>query len=98
MGGRPLGRRGLLRRRPPDHLGLLVAGGRVRDAFFAYGRAPGRDVVTLEFEHHQYEVPVTRSESGASSKWRPTLATADSPSSFPDPPRRAVRPPRPWTS
>lgn len=44
---------------PLDHLGRLVAGERVGDAFFAYGSAPGCDVVTIQFEHHRYEVPVT---------------------------------------
>ncbi|HEX3387744.1 MAG TPA: hypothetical protein VHT94_01775 [Streptosporangiaceae bacterium] len=40
-----------------DWLGPLVAGGRVDDAFFAYGRVPGRESVTIEFEHRRYEVP-----------------------------------------
>jgi hypothetical protein len=42
-----------------DWLGPLAAGGRVDDAFFAYGRVPGRESVTVEFEHRRYEVPVT---------------------------------------
>ena len=42
---------------PVDRLGSLVAGGRLGDAFFAYGRVPGRNVVTVEFEQRRYEVP-----------------------------------------
>lgn len=41
---------------PLDRLAPLVAGG-LGDAFFAYGRVPGRQVVTVEFEQHRYEVP-----------------------------------------
>jgi hypothetical protein len=42
---------------PLDDLGPLVAGGHVGDAFFAYGRVPGRESVTVEFEYRRYEVP-----------------------------------------
>jgi hypothetical protein len=43
---------------PLDSLGPLVAGGRLGDAFFAYGRVPGHRVVTVEFEQRRYELPV----------------------------------------
>ncbi len=42
---------------PLDHLSPLVAGGRLADACFAYGRVPGRESVTVEFERRRYEVP-----------------------------------------
>ena len=42
---------------PLDRLRPLATGGRLGDAFFAYGRVPGRNVVTVEFEQHRYEVP-----------------------------------------
>ena len=41
---------------PLDRLRPLATGGRLGDAFFAYGRVPGRNVVTVEFEQHRYEV------------------------------------------
>jgi hypothetical protein len=42
---------------PLDYLRPLVAGGYVGDAFFAYGRVPGCESVTVEFERRRYEVP-----------------------------------------
>jgi hypothetical protein len=35
----------------------VAVGGRLEDAFFAYGRVPGRESVTVEFERRRYEVP-----------------------------------------
>jgi len=42
---------------PLDRLGPLVVGGRLGDAFFAYGRVLGHKVVTVEFEQRRYELP-----------------------------------------
>lgn len=38
----------------------LVADWPIGPAYFAYGRVPGRESVTVEFEKRQYEVPVNR--------------------------------------
>jgi hypothetical protein len=35
-----------------------VAGGHVGPAYFAYGRVPGAESVTIEFEQRRYEMPV----------------------------------------
>jgi hypothetical protein len=43
---------------PLGHLPPLVAGG-IGPAYFAYGRVPGRESVTVEFEKRRYEMPVS---------------------------------------
>ena len=43
---------------PLDHLPPLVAGGHIGPAYFAYGRVPGAESVTIEFEQRRYEVPM----------------------------------------
>jgi len=45
---------------PLDYVGSLQTGGEIGPARFAYGRAPGRQVVTVSFEHRQYDVPVSQ--------------------------------------
>ncbi|HSS89403.1 MAG TPA: hypothetical protein VLL69_08800 [Streptosporangiaceae bacterium] len=44
---------------PLDHLGPLQAGGQIGDAYFAYGRAPGRQEITISFDGHPHPVPVS---------------------------------------
>jgi hypothetical protein len=44
---------------PLDHLLPLVAGGHIGSAYFAYGRVPGSESVTIEFEERRYEIPVS---------------------------------------
>ena len=56
--GRLAGRE-FLRCRTLDHLPPLVAGGHIGPAYFAYGRVPGRESVTVEFEERRYEIPVS---------------------------------------
>ncbi len=45
---------------PLDDVGSLQTGGEIGEARYAYGRADGRQVVTVSFEHRQYEVPVSQ--------------------------------------
>jgi hypothetical protein len=45
---------------PLDYVGSLQTGGEIGPARFAYGRAPGRQVITVSFEHRQYDVPVSQ--------------------------------------
>ena len=45
---------GSLGRLPP-----LVAGGHIGPAYFGYGRVPGRQSVTVEFEERRHEIPVS---------------------------------------
>ena len=45
---------------PLDHTGSVQTGGEGGEARYAYGRAPGRQVITVSFEHRQYEVPVSQ--------------------------------------
>jgi hypothetical protein len=45
---------------PLDHIGPEQTGGCVEDAYFAYGSAPGRRSVTIEFDGGDHEVPVNR--------------------------------------
>jgi hypothetical protein len=45
---------------PLDGLGPVQTGGSIDDAYFAFGRAPGRRVVTIEFDGHLYQIPVSR--------------------------------------
>jgi hypothetical protein len=44
---------------PLDHLGPLQPGGQIGDAYFAYGRAPGRPEITITFDGHPHQVPVS---------------------------------------
>jgi hypothetical protein len=41
-------------------IGSLQTGGEIGPARFAYGRAPGRQVITVSFEHRQYGVLVSQ--------------------------------------
>ena len=43
---------------PLDHLPTLAAGGHIGPAYFAYGRVPWAESVTIEFEQRRYEMPV----------------------------------------
>jgi hypothetical protein len=45
---------------PLDHLGPVVAGGFIDDACYAFGAAPGRRSVTVEFDGRDHEVQVSR--------------------------------------
>jgi hypothetical protein len=44
---------------PLAHLPPLMAGGYIGPAYFAYGRVPGRESVTVEFDGRRYEIPVS---------------------------------------
>jgi len=59
--GRPnVDRRRLLRRRPLDTLGPSQTGGQIGSSYFAYGSAPGRHTITIDFDGHRHQVPVSR--------------------------------------
>jgi hypothetical protein len=45
---------------PLSNLGHLRTGGQIADACFAYGRAPGHQPVTISFNGHHYDVPVSQ--------------------------------------
>lgn len=45
---------------PLDHVGPVQTGGQIDDAYFAYGRAHGREVVTISFDHREYEARVSQ--------------------------------------
>jgi hypothetical protein len=42
-----------------DYVGPVQTGGEIGTAYYAYGRASGREVITIGFEHGQYDVPVS---------------------------------------
>jgi hypothetical protein len=44
---------------PLSHLGSECTGGQVNDAFAAYGSAPGRQSVTINFDGRLHDVPVS---------------------------------------
>jgi hypothetical protein len=44
---------------PLGYLPPLVAGGHIGQAYFAYGRVPGRESVTVQFDQRRYEIPVS---------------------------------------
>jgi hypothetical protein len=45
---------------PLDYLGPVITGGYFDDAYYAFGHAPGRQSVTVEFDGRDHEVPVGR--------------------------------------
>ena len=45
---------------PLGHLPSLVTGGGIGQAYIAYGRVPGRESVTVEFEQRRHEMPVSQ--------------------------------------
>lgn len=44
---------------PLDHLGSVQTGGRIGNAYFAYGSAPGRQSITIRFDGHLHRIPVS---------------------------------------
>jgi len=44
---------------PLDHLPTLAAGGYVGPAYYACGRVPGAESVTVEFDGRRFEIPVS---------------------------------------
>lgn len=44
---------------PLDTLGPAQAGGQTGHAYFAYGSAPGRPSITISFDGHLHQVPVS---------------------------------------
>jgi hypothetical protein len=45
---------------PLSHLGPVHTGGRIHDAWFAYGKAPGRQSIMIDFGGQLHQVPVSR--------------------------------------
>jgi hypothetical protein len=45
---------------PLDTLGTSQTGGQIDDSYFAYGSAPGRQTITIDFDGRHHQVPVTR--------------------------------------
>ncbi len=45
---------------PLSTLGPLQTGGQIGEAYFAYGKAPGRQRVTISFDGRPHDVPVSR--------------------------------------
>jgi hypothetical protein len=45
---------------PLDQLGPVRTGGQTGSAYFAYGSAPGRRSITINFDGHLHHVPVSR--------------------------------------
>jgi hypothetical protein len=45
---------------PLSYLGPVQTGGQIHDACFAYGSAPGRHSITIDFEGRLHQVPVSR--------------------------------------
>lgn len=75
---------------PLDDLGRVQTGGQIGDAYFAYGRAPGRPSVTIEFDGHLYQVPSAATEPGRSSRSAPTPTDTAFPPQRPDKKRRTL--------
>jgi hypothetical protein len=44
---------------PLDGLGPVQTGGQISNAYFAYGSAPGRQAITIDFDGSLYQVPVS---------------------------------------
>jgi hypothetical protein len=65
---------------PLDYVGSLQTGGEVGPARFAYGRAPGRQAITVSFEHRQYDVPVSQDGAWAFVKVASDPASCGAPS------------------
>jgi hypothetical protein len=45
---------------PLGHLGTGQTGGQIGNAYFTYGSAPGRQTISIDFDGHRYQVPVSR--------------------------------------
>lgn len=45
---------------PLDALGPEQADGQIDNAYFAFGQASARQAITIAFDHHLYQVPVSR--------------------------------------
>jgi len=45
---------------PLDAVGRSQAGGQVGNSYFAYGSAPGRKTITISFDGHFHQIPVSR--------------------------------------
>jgi hypothetical protein len=45
---------------PLDTLGPSQTGGQIGSSYFAYGSAPGRQTITIDFDGHRHQVPVSR--------------------------------------
>jgi hypothetical protein len=60
MGRRNLDRRRLVRRRTPRHPRPLADGGQIGNSYFAFGSAPGRQTIEIDFDGHLHQVPVSR--------------------------------------
>lgn len=44
---------------PLDGLGPVQTGGQIDNAYFAYGSAPGRQTITINFDGSLYQIPVS---------------------------------------
>ncbi len=62
---------------PLDTLGPARTGGQIGNAYLACGSAPGRQSITISFDGRRHNVPVSRDESGPSSKSAPTPPATD---------------------
>lgn len=62
---------------PLSGLEILRTGGQIDDACFAYGRASGRQSVTVSFDGQRYDVPSAITAYGPSSRSGPTLAAGN---------------------
>ncbi len=45
---------------PLGHLGPRQTGGRIGNAYFTYGSAPGRQSISIDFDGRRHQVPVSR--------------------------------------
>jgi hypothetical protein len=55
---------------PLDNLGSVRTAGHLGPAYFAYGSAPGRQTITIGFDGHHHQVPVSRDGAWAFIKIR----------------------------
>jgi hypothetical protein len=55
---------------PLSHLGPVHTGGQIHNACFAFGSAPGRQSITIEFDGRLHQVPVSRYGIWAFNKLR----------------------------
>jgi hypothetical protein len=44
---------------PLDTLGPVQTGGHIDNAYFAFGTAPARQAITIDFDHHLHRIPVS---------------------------------------
>lgn len=45
--------------RPLATFGPVETGGQVASAYFAFGQAPAGQVITIDFDHHLHQIPVS---------------------------------------